>query len=210
MRPPAGRTKPATARRAVVLPEPDGPIMARISPAATSRVSGFNTTAPRYATLTPSKATFERAAVSAPGAARADAAGTAMLMSAPGDLAPALDVGRQVLEHLRPIRSPDCHTLQGLVQSREVLVRGRDVLARRHADRDGRDGLLSFLAEQEFDQLLAVFGVGRARHQADVVGQGQRRALPIRTSRPEDADVRIVRHLRHVHLHITVGDVEFP
>ena len=37
----AGRTKPATARSAVVLPEPEGPIIARISPAATSRVSGF-------------------------------------------------------------------------------------------------------------------------------------------------------------------------
>ena len=36
MRPEAGRTKPATARSAVVLPEPEGPIMARISPAATA------------------------------------------------------------------------------------------------------------------------------------------------------------------------------
>src|SRR5271157_5283640 len=162
MRPPAGRTKPATARRAVVLPEPDGPIMARISPAATSRVSGFNTTAPRYATLTPSKATFERAAVSAPAATRADAAGTAMLMSAPGDLAPALDVGRQVLEHLRPVRRPNCHALQGLVQSREVLVRRLHVLAHRHADCNRGDGLLGLFAEKEFDQLLAVFGVGGA------------------------------------------------
>src|SRR5271166_2593718 len=62
MRPAAGRTNPATARSAVVLPEPEGPIMARISPAATAMVSGFRTTAPRYATLTSSKLTSVPAA----------------------------------------------------------------------------------------------------------------------------------------------------
>jgi hypothetical protein len=45
-RPAADRTNPATARSAVVLPEPDAPISAMISPGATSSVSLCRTVTP--------------------------------------------------------------------------------------------------------------------------------------------------------------------
>jgi hypothetical protein len=45
-RPAVGRTNPAIARKAVVLPEPDGPISAMISPGRTASVKSASTTLP--------------------------------------------------------------------------------------------------------------------------------------------------------------------
>lgn len=53
-RPRSGRVMPATMRRSVDLPEPDGPRMQRISPALTSRETSSSAVVPPNATVIPS------------------------------------------------------------------------------------------------------------------------------------------------------------
>src|SRR4029078_7312138 len=118
MRPLVGLTNPATARSAVVLPEPDGPIRAMISPTRMSREKFSSTTRPPYATVTPSKlmpspdpitsATTNGAPEPPPPIA------TSIVTSVAGAFPPFGGVVLELGQNLVPVRRPDRHTFHQL------------------------------------------------------------------------------------------------
>src|SRR5689334_4377818 len=210
MRPLVGWTNPATARSAVVLPEPDGPIRAMISPTRMSREKFSSTTRPPYATVTPSKvmpSPAEITSLATSGAAEAaPPIATSIVMSVAGDFPPLGGVVLELGQNLVPVRRPDRDAFHQLVELLVGVVGRVDVLADRQTIGHRAQGALRVLGEQEVDQLLAGISVRRTLHEADVVRQREGRAFSIRARGPEDADVRVGLHLIDVHLHVAIGD----